>query len=596
MIQIRILLVQMLVVLCLALSAQTDPEIYAEELEAHIYYLASDSLKGRKPGTPESKLAAEYIRDQFINIGLEPLGDDGFQYFDVVMSVKATNQNEMTFKNVNQKMGVDFYPRSFSSNEIIDREIVFAGFGLEIDHDSLKWNDYKDIDVEGKWVMVLERDPEPDNDNSLFISYSSDRDKALLARDKKAAGILYVKGPQFGSDTSVNDGSFDRVTAEAGIAAVNISRSLADKILSNKQKTIAGLEEEIIKTNKSISFETGEKLYAQIDLERVIATTQNVIAIIEGADPVLKNEYIIIGAHYDHLGFGGPGSGSRMPDTVAIHNGADDNASGTAGLIELTAKLFEESDYFKRSLIVMAFGAEEMGLLGSQFFVSNPLIDLKDVKAMVNFDMIGRLDPDTRSVMVAGTGTAVEMESMLYDFEANTDSLTFAHSPEGYGASDHASFYASGIPVLFFSTGAHEDYHTPFDDADKINYEGEKDILEYGFIITMVLINRDDNLTYQEAGPTDKREGYGRGLKVKFGIMPDFTSKENNGLGVGGVTQGGPASNAGMLKGDRIIAIDGMEVTNIYDYMNRLKKLKPGQTVSVDIIRENKKKVLIVVL
>jgi C-terminal processing protease CtpA/Prc len=197
--------------------------------------------------------------------------------------------------------------------------------------------------------------------------------------------------------------------------------------------------------------------------------------------------------------------------------------------------------------------------------------------------------------MLAGTGTATEMEGFLANFEENSN-LSFGHSPEGYGASDHASFYASGVPVMFFSTGAHEDYHTPFDDADKINYEGEKQILDYAYGIIVDLVNRDDNLTFQEAGPRKKTTGYGRGLKVKLGIMPDFTSSENNGLGVGGVTNGGPASKAGMQKGDRIIAIDGLEIANIYDYMNRLKKLKPGQTISVDVIRNNEKKVLVVVL
>lgn len=244
----------------------------------------------------------------------------------------------------------------------------------------------------------------------------------------------------------------------------------------------------------------------------------------------------------------------------------------------------------------MAFGAEEMGLLGSQFFTSNALVDLKDVKAMFNFDMIGRLDTTDKGVMIAGTGTAMEFDSLLADYEKESK-LAFNHSPEGYGASDHASFYASNVPVLFFTTGAHPDYHTPDDDADKINYEGQKEILDYAYPIIIDIANRDNNLTYQEAGPKERTGGAGRrGLKVKLGIMPDFTATENDGLGVGGVTAGGPASKAGMLKGDKIVALNGMAITNIYDYMNRLKKLKPGETISVDIVRDGNKKVLVVVL
>ena len=575
--------------------SQNTPEITTDELETHVYFLASDSLKGRKPGTPESKIAAGYIRDQFIEYGLKPIGENGFQYFDVITSVKPGENNKLVLNDSIYEMGKDFYPASFTENASQSTGIVFAGFGMDIEHDSLKWNDYQDTDVTGKWVLVLKGDPEPENDESLFISFSKDRDKALTARDREAAGVLFVKGPQFGNNNQVGDPTINRVTADVGIPVLYISKEVADQLLAKMDKTIDALEGKIIEEKMPVSFETGKNLEASADMERVEVTTQNVIAIIPGKDMLLKDEYIVIGAHYDHLGYGGPGSGSRMPDTVAIHNGADDNASGTAGIIELAERLTAEKSNFKRSVVLMAFGAEEMGLLGSQFFVSNSLVDLKDVKAMINFDMIGRLDTTDFSVMVAGTGTAIEMETMLTDYE-KTSKLAFGHSPEGFGASDHSSFYASGVPVMFFSTGAHEDYHTPMDDAHKINFEGEKEILDYAYELIIDLINRDKNLTFQEAGPTQKRSGGGRGLKVKLGIMPDFTSNENNGLGVGGVTQGGPASKAGMLKGDRIVALDGKSVTNIYDYMNRLKKLKPGQTISVDIIRDDKKKVLVVVL
>ena len=212
---------------------------------------------------------------------------------------------------------------------------------------------------------------------------------------------------------------------------------------------------------------------------------------------------------------------------------------------------------------------------------------------MLNFDMIGRLDTEKPTLMVGGTGTAEETEDLLKVWEEGSP-IGFNHSPEGYGASDHASFYGAGVPVLFFFTGAHQDYHTPLDDADLINYEGEKAILEMVTPLVIDLINRPEALTYKEtAAPTQKGRN-SRTLKVKLGIMPDFTSAENNGLGVGGVTAGGPASAAGMKKGDRITALDGMEVTNIYDYMSRLKKLKPGQRITVDIVRDGVMQVLIV--
>jgi len=575
-------------------AQQAEAEISTKELKEHVYFLASDELEGRKPGTDGGLEAAKYIRDQFMLFGLEPIGENGFQYFNVTTGITKGMNNHIVLNDSTFELNTDFIPLPFSSNASLTEEVVFAGFGMEIDHDSLQWSDYKEIDVEAKWVLILRGDPEPDKDESLFISSSGDRDKALLARDNKAAGVLLVNGPQFGD--KMLSGTFDRVTADVGIPVINISQSVADMILKNSGKNINELEKEIIKNMQTASFSTGEIITGTTELIKNEVSTQNVVAIIEGNDPLLKDEYIVIGAHYDHLGFGGPGSGSRTPDTLAIHNGADDNASGTAGIIELAEKLSGNREQLKRSIVIMAFGAEEMGLLGSQFFTSNALVDLKDVKAMFNFDMIGRLDSTDFGVMLAGTGTAVEFDSLLAIYEKESK-LAFNHSPEGYGASDHASFYASNVPVLFFTTGAHPDYHTPADDAEKINYEGQKEILDYAYPLILDIANRDNNLTYQEAGPKERKGGAGRrGLKVKLGIMPDFTATENDGLGVGGVTAGGPASKAGMLKGDKIVAINGMAITNIYDYMNRLKKLKPGETISVDIMRDGNKKVLVVVL
>lgn len=574
--------------------SQTSVDITVAELKNHVYLLASDSLEGRKPGTTGGDKAAVYIRDAFKSYGLELLGDNGFQEFEVVTNVEPGNSNSFSFDGKNFEMGKDFMPMAISSNASLAADIVFAGFGFEIDEDSLKWNDYNNIDVTGKWVLALRGDPQPDNDESLFIAYGDDRSKALVARDKKAAGLILVNGPQFGDD-KLAEPAFNRVTSDAGIPVINITRSVANQIIQAGGKTIDVIEKESIDGIKPLAFDIAQTVSATTDMARVKVVTKNVVGLIPGNDPVLKNEFVVIGAHYDHLGFGGEGSGSRIPDTLAVHNGADDNASGTAAILELAQKLAYNRSSLKRSIVLVAFGAEEMGLLGSQYFTSNSLVDLKNVEIMLNFDMVGKLNENERGVMVAGTGTAVEMEEMLKNYELNTD-LVFNHSPEGYGASDHASFYASGVPVLFFTTGAHPDYHTPADDANKINYEGEKDVLDYAYPIIIDLANSDDRLTYQEAGPKKQEGRNGRGLKVKLGIMPDFTDTDNDGLGIGGVTAGGPAANAGILKGDKIVAIDGMPVANIYDYMGRLKKLKPGQTISVDVSRGGAHKVMVVVL
>ena len=576
-------------------KAQTTTDITISDLKQHVYFLASDSLKGRKPGTPEAKVAADYIRDQFVANGLQLLGDNGFQYFDVTVSVEPGSANVFSVGKTTGIFDSTFQLMPFTSNGTLDAEVVFAGFGLDITQDSIQWNDYEGIDVTGKWVMVLRGDPEPDKEESVFANFGSDRDKALAAKDHHAAGILFVNGPQYGSGDQLMPQTFNRVTAGAGIMAINISQSLANQLLIETNLTISRIEDSIRSIMQPISFQLKMKAKATTDLQRVEVTTCNVVAMIPGSDPLLKDEYVVIGGHYDHLGFGGDGSGSRMPDTIAIHNGADDNASGVAAVLELAQWMSSQKEQLKRSVIFMAFGGEEMGLLGSQFFASNPLVGIKQVKMMLNFDMIGRLDAEKPSLMIGGTGTAVETEAFLKTREEG-NAMGFTHSPEGYGASDHASFYGAGVPVLFFFTGAHQDYHTPFDDADRINYKGELAILDFAAPLIFELVNRTDALVYQETAAPKQEGRNSRTLKVKLGIMPDFTNTENNGLGVGGVTAGGPASAAGMKKGDRITSLDGMEVTNIYDYMARLKKLKPGQRITVDIVRDGQKQVLIVAL
>lgn len=232
-----------------------------------------------------------------------------------------------------------------------------------------------------------------------------------------------------------------------------------------------------------------------------------------------------------------------------------------------------------------------MGLLGSKEFVNKPPVDLKKVNAMINMDMIGRLNPETNTISIGGTGTSAESDSILKILETGR-TYKITHSSDGYGPSDHASFYSENIPVFYFTTGAHDDYHTPGDDADKINYTGEVAVLDMVYDLAGMLAT-GKKLTFREAG-SKQAARYGRNMKVTLGIVPDMVLNDNNGLRVDGVRKGGPADKAGIIKGDRVISIEGQPVTNIYDYMARLGKLKPGQVASVEIIRGDKKQILIV--
>jgi aminopeptidase YwaD len=572
----------------------SNPDITKEELKEHISYLASDSLKGRKPGTPGGRLAAEYIRDFFKESGMDLPAEEGMQYFDVVTNIELGENNALSFNDYNAAPQEEFVPFSFSSNGELESEVAFVGYGFDISTDSLKWNDYENIDIEGKWVMILRGDPELDKTESVFAEYSDERAKALTAKDKGAAGILFVSGPAVSENDELVSLFFDKSLSGSGIPLINIKRSLANEIIKSSGNTIEGLSQNIDSLRQIISFNTNVSLKASTDLHQTKVKTQNVIGIIESDDPEYKDEYIVIGAHYDHLGMGGPGSGSRKPDTIAVHNGADDNASGVAGIMEIARNLAAIKADLKRSVVVIAFAAEEMGLLGSKYFIDNSVVDLSKVMAMVNLDMIGRLKPDTRAVLISGTGTSIEAEAILDELQKGTD-LDLNYSPEGYGASDHSSFYGKDIPVFFISTGAHGDYHTPEDDIEFIDFDGALASAIFVDSLMYKLINFDSTLTFQMAGPKSKPR-HGRGFKVTLGIMPDFTSTDNTGLGVDFVRPDGPAAAGGMKKGDRIIAIEGKEVTNIYDYMNRLKKLKEGQLATVDIIRDGKTEVLLIQL
>lgn len=581
----------LILVIVVSCSGKFNPEITVGELKETIYYLASDSLQGRKAGEPGDSLAAWFIRNELENAGLQLLFEKGIQRFELVTSARLGDGN---FLNVNaDTFGVetDFSPYAFSANTDVEAPVVFAGYGLEVNRDTLQWNDFENIDVAGKWLLVLQGDPDLDNPQSPFVEFSSERAKALKASDKNAAGLILVAGTAFSENDELSPLFFDKNVSRYSIPVIQVTRAVANKILSKTGFTIESLETAMKDENSFVSVETGVHVSGRVNVELEKTLSQNVAALLPGNDKNLKDEYVVVGAHYDHLGIGGQGSGSRALDTVAVHYGADDNASGVAAVIELAEKLAGEKKN-KRSIIFAAFGAEEMGLIGSKAFVNNPPVQTEKMVAMFNFDMIGRLDSVSNALSIGGTQTATESEEILN--KLNTD-FKLAFSGEGVGPSDHASFYLQNIPVFFISTGAHSDYHTPNDNAESINYSGMKKVTEFSYLLIQEIASRDSVLTFQEAGAKFQRSRGGR-FKVSLGIMPDYAGLEDRGLRIDAVTKGKPADLGGLKKGDIITAIDGKKVGNIYDYMNRLQSLEAGQTISVDIIRDEKETVVIIQL
>jgi hypothetical protein len=288
---------------------------------------------------------------------------------------------------------------------------------------------------------------------------------------------------------------------------------------------------------------------------------------------------------------GGPGSSSRRPDTIAVHNGADDNASGVSALLEIAGKLKNNQALLRRSVILVAFGAEEMGLLGSKYFVNHPPVALSQMDAMVNLDMVGRLDT-LKGIQIGGTGTSVEADSLIRLCN-NHDRFKLILNQEGSGPSDHSSFYGKNIPVFFITTGAHQDYHTPDDDVERINFPGLTSVTEFAYRLILDIDNNPRKLAYREAGPKETPTANYR-FKVTLGFMPDFSSTDVEGVRVDFVTKGKAAERGGIKNGDIITAIDGLAVKNIYDYMYRLSKLSKNQIISVELLRNGQKEVLII--
>lgn len=569
-----------------------SPLVTVAELKQHVSYLASDALKGRKTGSEGDSLAAEYIRKSLKADGLVPLYDKGFQRFRVTDKILNGPANSLMVNETLLKLDTDFAPLAFSANASFKGDVVFAGYGFSINEDSLKWNDYSNVDVKGKIVMILRADPEIEKNKSPFIKYSRDRDKVLQAKDNGAVAVLLVSGKVFDPEDKFEPLAKGEQTV--GIPAFRISRNIANKILESKKLSVEELEKKLNESRKPASFDTENAVSGHSDVVETTIPTRNVVMVLPGTDKVLRNEYVVVGAHFDHLGYGGLGSGSRVPDTVAVHFGADDNASGVSMMLELAEKLAASPESHKRSIAFVAFSGEELGLLGSKRFVDNSVIDLNKVNAMVNLDMVGRLTDSTK-LQIGGVGTADQFRKIIAE-SSDTTVYTLSLAEEGYGPSDHASFYGKNIPVLFVSTGAHLDYHTPADTGDKINYDGMVKISDMAFRVISEVADMNTKLIFKEAGPKIVASRGSRKKGVTLGIMPDFAGNVKNGLRADLVTPGRPAALGGMKKGDVIVSINGKPVGNIQDYMFRLNQLKAGETINVEVLRGTQKVVLIIQL
>ncbi|HRP02807.1 MAG TPA: M20/M25/M40 family metallo-hydrolase [Candidatus Kapabacteria bacterium] len=574
-------------------NAQDSLIVDKNKIKESVKFLASDELKGRFPGTDGIEQAAKFIETEFQKIGLKKYNNSYRQSFDVTTGLIANDNCAMSIETFVQrigvpkekwpkmsqpfKMGTDFSPLAFSENGTIKGELAFVGFGISAT--DLKYDDYEGIDVKDKIVILMSDSPDGDKKDSPFAQYSDIRYKASNARNKGAIGIIMIK-IQGDSMNVFERLDFANIGKNSGIIAVQSQRQSISKFFP-KNKILVEVEDFIKKNKKPNSFlipNTNAEITVSLTPKQ--QATYNIFGYIEGNDPKLKNEYIVIGAHYDHLGFGGPSSRSTSKKAL-IHNGADDNASGVAGILEL-------AQYFKnnptnRSILVVAFSAEEMGLLGSAYFVKNLPIPKESIISMINFDMIGRMKED---FTVFGYASAKNFEKLIDSITA-LQTLKVVKASDAYGPSDHSSFYAEKIPVLMIFTGVHQDYHTPEDDWNKINYDGMANIIQYSAKIINSLGNSQDKPEYVEVAKTDRKVSHGSGSKVWFGIIPDY-GESPKGCKISGASPSSPAATAGLQKDDIIVKIDQIDTKNLYDFMYALKDKNPGDVVVVKFLRNDK--------
>ncbi len=567
-----------------SISFPQDPlnsEITAEEIKYHINFLASDELEGRMTGTETNFKAAEYIKTEFERYGLKPFfNGDYFQEYPMIAGIEL---GEQVYLKLNWdegfsdlKLKEDFIPLSFSDNLSISGNLVFAGYGISADE--LNYNDYENIDVKDKIVVVLRNHPDRKNPHSQFDKYSSLRFKTSNARDKGAVGIIIINDYEKDSDDLI-EFKYDNASAITGLIAVNIKRNFIESIFQNIGKDLKSISDQIDSSLTPNSFEIkNASMETEIEVKRIEKISWNVGAYIPGNDPNYSNEYLVIGAHFDHLGWGEHNS-LYMGDKPMIHYGADDNASGTTGLLELAEKFMSVKDQLKRNVVFTAFSGEELGLLGSGYLVNNFPVPTDEVVTMINMDMIGRLN-ENNDLIVYGTGTSTNWKDILNEKNTNNFNLTF--NDEGFGPSDHSSFYGKQIPVLFFFTGTHSDYHKPSDTADKINAEGEEKVLHFVYDVAEEILQAETKPDYLAVERKDR--GRMTTSRVWVGTVPDFAG-EVDGYKLGGVTEGSPADKAGLKAGDIITSFGGKKISNIYDFTYAIGSFVPGDKVEVIVLR-----------
>jgi hypothetical protein len=546
-----------------AFAADISPQAYL----ADVKYLASPELKGRATGSPELETAAHFIEERFASAGLKPQ----MLEFPVVVGAHLGPDNHLG----TLEPGRDFVPFSFSSSGHLEAPVVFAGYGIT--DNEKHYDDYAGLDVTGKIVLIFRHEP---IEKAEFSNHATFTEKAVNAKMHGAKGVILV------NDVFAHDGKDElpKFTVasgptDSGVFFVQMKAAVAEAWLKAEGHSLEGAYQAIRKDGQPHSFALTLKIAIDADIRRDSKNVHNVAAYWPGS----TKEYVVIGAHYDHLGLGD--EHSLAPSLIGqIHPGADDNASGTAGVIEL-ARWFAAQPQQKRGILFLTFAGEELGLLGSEWYVEHPVLPLENAVAMINMDMIGRIRDG--KVYLGGTGTGSTFARMLDDVKPPAALHLDLSEKTGYGSSDHTSFTTKQVPVLFFFSGLHGDYHKPSDTADKIDAPDAVTLLDYVADVTAYLEKSDGRPAFvrvPEPSQPPTGSGGGSGYGPAFGSIPDF-NEPPKGVRFADVRDGTPAAKAGLKAGDILVEFDGKEIGNLYDFTYALRAHKPGDLVLVKVLR-----------
>ena len=550
----------------------------------HVRALSADAMEGRQAGTPGADRAADYIARAFQDAGLQPAGDGGTfrQSFSVPTGIRLGQPTALTVLSDPPRplpLGTEFAPLAVSDDGVRAAEVVFVGYGITAP--DLGWDDYAGLDMRDKIVLALTREPRWQDPASPFRRpdahhYAERSHKLINARQHGARALLLVNHPGISPDGLP---ALRGLSQPLGIVAAAVTRPAADALLHRSGHTIASLAESIDRTLAPRSLALGVHARLEVTLLRGRGTTANVIGRLPGRDPGLASEAIVVGAHYDHLGRGG--EGSLSPDHVgAIHHGADDNASGTAAVIAL-AHAFAKAGGAPRTLVFAAFGAEEMGLLGSAHYVKHPAWPLDRTALMINLDMVGRMRDG--KVYVGGVDSGSGLRTLVGDASRDA-ALAVEMRGDPFAPSDHTSFYTAGRPVLFLFTGAHVDYHRPTDTWDKINADGLRAVTALTARTIAAVAAAPTAPAYKmvaTAASARPRGAYG----VFFGVIPVFGERTQPGVAISGVRAASPAERAGLQAGDVIVKFADVEVKTLEDLTFALRSKRPGDRVTVVVER-----------